>query len=68
MGVEKVDAVFGGWWRGLNRGGSDPGDGEIRCGHMLREMSVEGDTEVGRAPEVRSVNEKVGKSGGFRRA
>ena len=35
---------------------------------MLGEMSVEGDTEVGRAPEVGSVNEKVGKSGGFRGA
>ena len=31
-------------------------------------MPVEGDTEVGRAPEVRAVNEKVGEGGGFRRA
>ena len=35
---------------------------------MLGEMSVEGDTDVGRAPEVRAINEKVGKGGGFRGA
>ena len=35
---------------------------------MLGEMSVKGDTEVGRAPEVRAIDEKVGEGGGFRRA
>ena len=33
---------------------------------MLGKMSIEGDTDVGRAPEVGSIDEKVGEDGGLR--